>query len=82
MMTPKFSILSIRGGHPILITADGIRVQTPPIEHLAFYVGIGALAAAEVIEWPLALTLAAGHIFIGLTNRPALKGLGEALDEA
>jgi hypothetical protein len=81
MMTPRFSILSVRGGHPILITADGIRVQTPPVEHLAFYVGVGALAAAEIIEWPVALALAAGHILIGLTNRPALNELGEALGE-
>jgi hypothetical protein len=81
MMTPRFSVLSVRGGHPILITADGIRVQTPPVEHLAFYVGVGALAAAEIIEWPVALALAAGHILIGLTNRPALNELGEALGE-
>ena len=81
MMTPKFSILSVRGGHRILITADGIRVETPPVEHLAFYVGVGALAAAEIIEWPVALVLTAGHILIGLTNRPALKEFGEALNE-
>ncbi len=82
MMTPKFSVLSARGGHRILITTDGIRVETPPVEHLVFYVGVGALAAAEIIEWPVALVLATGHILIGLTNRPALKELGEALDEA
>ena len=81
MTTPQFSILSVRGGHPILITGDGIRVQTPPVEHLAFYVGVGALAAAEIIEWPVALLLTAGHVLIGLTNRPALKELGEAFGE-
>lgn len=81
MTTPKFAILTVRGGHPILITADGIRVQTPPVEHLAFYAGVGALAAAEVIEWPVALVLTAGHILIGLTNRPALEELGEAFSE-
>ena len=81
MRAPEFLILSVRRGHPILITADGIRVQTPPVEHLAFYVGVGALAAAEIIEWPVALVLTAGHILIGLTNRPALKELGEAFSE-
>ena len=81
MITPKVSILAGRGGHPILITADRIRVETPPVEHLAFYVGIGAVAAAEIIEWPVALILATGHVLIGLTHRPALKELGEALGE-
>lgn len=81
MTIPRFSVLTVRGGHPIVITADGIRVQTPPVEHLAFYAGVGALAAAEVIEWPVALVLTAGHILIGLTSRPALSELGEAFSE-
>lgn len=81
MTIPKVSILSVRGGHPILITADGVRMQTPPVEHLAFYVGIGALAAAEIIEWPVALVLTTGHILLGRTNRPGLEELGEAFSE-
>ena len=80
-MTPQLSIVTAKGGHRILLTADRTRLETPPVEHLAFYVGIGVLAAAEVIEWPVALVLTAGHLLIGLTNRPALKELGEALDE-
>jgi hypothetical protein len=81
MTTARLSICSSRGGHRILITADGTQLETPPVEHLAFYIGLGALAAAEIIEWPVALALATGHILIGLTNRPALKELGEALEE-
>ena len=81
MTTPRFSIDSSRGGHRILINADGNRLETPPVEHLAFYAGVGALAVAEVIEWPVALLMTTGHFLIGLTHRPALKELGEALDE-
>lgn len=81
MATAKFSISSSRGGHRILITADGTRLETPPVEHLVFYVALGAIAAAEIIEWPVALAMGIGHLLIGLTNRPALKELGEALDE-
>jgi hypothetical protein len=80
-MTATFSIVTAKGGHRIRMTTDGTRVETPPVEHLAFYVGVGAMAAAEIIEWPVALLLTTGHILIGLTNRPALKELGEALDE-
>ena len=81
MVTPTFSISSSRGGHRILITADKTELETPPVEHLAFYLGLGALAAAEIIEWPIAVAMAAGHLLIGLTHRPALAALGEALDE-
>jgi hypothetical protein len=81
-MTPTFSIVTAKGGHRIQVTADGTRLETPPVEHLAFYAGVGLMAAAEIIEWPVALVLTTGHILIGLTNRPALKELGEALDEA
>jgi hypothetical protein len=81
VVTPTFSISSSRGGHRILITADKTELETPPVEHLAFYLGLGALAAAEIIEWPIAVAMAAGHLLIGLTHRPALAALGEALDE-
>jgi hypothetical protein len=81
-MTPKLSIITSRGGHRILLTADGTQLETPPVEHIVYYAGLGALAAVEIIEWPVALALAASHLLIGLTNRPALKELGEVLDEA
>lgn len=80
-MTPTFSIVTAKGGHRIRMTADETRLETPPVEHLAFYVGVSAMAAAEIIEWPVAILITTGHILIGLTNRPALKELGEALDE-
>jgi hypothetical protein len=33
----------------------------PPLDHLAFYAGIGVLAALEIVEWPVALVIATGH---------------------
>ena len=81
-MTPKLSIVTSRGGHRILLTADGTQLETPPVEHIVYYAGLGVLAAVEIIEWPVAVALAAGHFLIGLTSRPALKELGEVLDEA
>jgi hypothetical protein len=81
-MTAKLSIVTAGGGHRILLTGDGTRLETPPVEHLAFYLALGVLAAAEIIEWPVALAITVGHLLIGLTNRPALRELGEALGEA
>jgi hypothetical protein len=76
------SMVTERGGHRVLVNTDGMRFETPPVEHLAFYVGLGALVAAEVVEFPVALALTVGHILIDLTTRPGLRALGEALEEA
>jgi hypothetical protein len=70
------------GGHPVRFAADGRAVETPPVEHLAYFLTLSVFAAAEVIEWPVALALGAGHFLTGLAHRPALNALGEALDEA
>lgn len=80
-MTAKVSVLTAKGGHRLLLTVDGTRLESPPVEHLAFYLGLGGLAAAEIIDWPVAAVLAAGHLLIGLTSRPALEELGQAIDE-
>ncbi|MGA2930818.1 MAG: hypothetical protein ABSE98_01875 [Acidimicrobiales bacterium] len=65
-----------------MLKADEVRIETPPVEHLVFYAGVGVLAAIEIIEWPVALLLTAGHLLADLTNRPALQGLGEVMEEA
>ncbi len=35
-------------------------IGIPRPEHLAFYAALGALAALEIIEWPVAVIVAAG----------------------
>ena len=81
MVALKVDIVTEHGGHRILLSADSAHLETPPVEHMLFFLGLGALASLEIIEWPLALLLAAGHLMIDATNRPALHELGEALDE-
>lgn len=77
------SIRTVRGGgHRLLFSADGKRLETPPVEHLGFYLTLGIFAAADVIEWPVALALTAGHALSGLTNRPGLRQIGEGLEAA
>jgi hypothetical protein len=82
LSVPRLDQLAAPGGHPVVIIADGRRLETPPVESLAFYVALGGLAAAEIIEWPVALALTAGHILVGLTHRPGLQAAGEAFAEA
>jgi hypothetical protein len=70
-------------------------VELPRPEELAYYVGLAVLAAAWIIDWPVALVLAAGHALnyshhscVANELGDALEGihevreLGEALDES
>lgn len=75
------SIITEHGGHRASVTVDATSVETPPIEHLVYYAGIGILVAVEIIELPVALALTVGHLLIGLTHRPGLEALGEVIEE-
>jgi hypothetical protein len=58
------------------------RVRIPRPEQLAFYGALGALAAIEIIEWPVALALAAGHALLQNEHSRVAHEIGEALSEA
>ncbi|MBV9514018.1 MAG: hypothetical protein JO280_08285 [Mycobacteriaceae bacterium] len=58
------------------------RVQLPRPEHLAYYGGLGVLAALQLLEWPLALVLGVGHALAENHHSRVAQELGEALDEA
>lgn len=68
---------SIRVAVPVIGT-----VTLPPAEQLAFLGGIGLLTALEVIEWPVALALAAGHVLVARTHNKVVEDFGKALEEA
>lgn len=58
------------------------RTRLPRPEQLAYYGALGALAAAEIIEWPVALVLAAGHWLARNEHNRVAHEIGEALEEA
>lgn len=58
------------------------RTRVPRPEQLAYYGALGALAAAEIIEWPVALALAAGHWLVRNEHDRVAHEIGEALEEA
>lgn len=60
-------------------TVSGIR---PGLQHLAFYVGIGAVAAFGMVEWPVVAALVVGHTLVNAQHNKVLQSLGEALEEA
>ena len=55
--------------------------EGPKAAQAVYFLALGGLVAVEVIEWPLALVIAAGHVLMHSSN-PVLKEAGEGLDEA
>ncbi|OBI47443.1 hypothetical protein A5707_19355 [Mycobacterium kyorinense] len=57
------------------------QVQVPRPEQLAYYGGLAALAAFELIDWPVALVIAAGHVLASNHHNKLLEELGQAMEE-
>ncbi|MFC7547224.1 hypothetical protein [Plantactinospora sp. GCM10030261] len=57
-------------------------VAVPPPDKIAYYAGIGVLTALQVIEWPLALVITAGHLLADQHLSGLARGVGEALETA
>lgn len=66
----------------VTLDALGLRVELPPPDQLAFLAGLGALAALEIVEWPVALVLAVGHQLAHSHHSRVLREFGDALEEA
>jgi hypothetical protein len=65
------------------ITLPGLgRINLGTPEQLAYFAGITALAACELIEWPIAVVIAAGHALAEQHRNKTLHAFGEALEEA
>jgi hypothetical protein len=58
------------------------KVGWPPTGNLAFLAALGGLAALEVVAWPVAAALAVGHVLAQAHDHPAIRALGEGLEEA
>jgi hypothetical protein len=51
------------------------------LARVAWYAGLGALVAFEVIEWPIAALLAASHFIEHNARHAIVKQLTEGLEE-
>jgi len=68
---------SVRLTVPLIGTVD-----LPPTEELAYIGGVGVLAVAGVLEWPIAAVLAVGHLFANSRHNKTMRDFGEALEQA
>lgn len=57
-------------------------VAIPPPDKLAYYAGVGLLTLLQVIEWPIALVVTAGHLLADQHLSGLAKGVGEAMETA
>ena len=68
---------SLRVALPLIGT-----ITLPPPHQLAFVGGVAALVALEVIEWPIGLTLCAGHVLATCSHNKIIQDFGRALESA
>ena len=66
----------------VTIHIGGQRLELPPLENLAFLVGLGAVVALDLLEWPVALAIGIGHQLAHSNHGKVLREFGEALEEA
>ncbi|QBJ97869.1 hypothetical protein ERC79_19425 [Rhodococcus sp. ABRD24] len=57
-------------------------VGVPRPEQLAYFTALGLLVAVELIDWPVALAIAAGHALAADHHNRTLQEFGEALEDA
>jgi hypothetical protein len=80
--TQREAVEHVREGETFFMNLPVIgRVEIPRPEQLAYYGGLAALAAFELIDWPVALVIAAGHIMASNHHNKLLEELGEAMEE-
>lgn len=73
----------IREGETFTVNLPVIgELEIPRPEQLAYYGGLALLAAFELIDWPVAAVIAAGHLLASNHHNQLLEELGEALEEA
>jgi hypothetical protein len=76
------AVEKVREGETFVINLPLVgQVEIPRPEQLAYYGGVAALAAFELIDWPVALVIAAGHLMASNHHNRLLEELGEAMEE-
>jgi hypothetical protein len=79
----KHAASRARQNNLLTLTLPGIGPLTlPPPDQLAYLAGIAVLTAVEIIEWPVAIALATGHLLADQRRNKALHDFGQALEEA
>ncbi|BBZ46068.1 hypothetical protein MPRM_33490 [Mycobacterium parmense] len=77
------AVQKIREGETFVVNLPVLgQVEIPRPEQLAYFGGLAALAAFELIDWPVAVVIAAGHFLASNHHNKILEELGDAMEEA
>lgn len=77
------AVAHVRAGESFALNLPVLgKVTVPRPEQLAYYGGLALLATLEIIDWPVAVAVAAGHMMASNHHNHLLEELGEALEEA
>ncbi len=60
----------------------GTRLGLPSRGSITWYVGLGAMTALEMIDWPVAVIIATSHALASHAQSPAARELGEGTETA
>lgn len=69
-----------RGRRSVTLPGLETKVNLPSRAGLLWYAGIGAMAAAELVEWPIALLLAGTHFVEDHSHSRDIQELAEGID--
>jgi hypothetical protein len=76
------AVEKVREGETFVVKLPLVgQMEIPRPEQLAYYGGLAALAALELIDWPVALVIATGHLLASNHHNRLLEDLGEAMEE-
>jgi hypothetical protein len=81
-VSQREAVEKVREGETFVVNVPVVgQMEIPRPEQLAYYGGLAALAALELIDWPVALVIAAGHLLASNHHNRLLEELGEAMEE-
>lgn len=72
-----------RGGTDVwTVRVPAVGTFAPSTPQMIYIGGIAGMAALGLLEWPIGLALAGGHLLIADRSSPAARDLGEAMTDA
>jgi len=81
-VSQREAVEKVREGETFVVNVPVVgQLEIPRPEQLAYYGGLAALAAFELIDWPVALVIAAGHLLAANHHNRLLEEIGEAMEE-
>lgn len=77
--TSQQKVGRVRHRRSVTVPFTRTKINLPDDAGLAWYAGIGAMAAAEVVEWPVALLIAGTHFIENNARNRDIQELADGI---